>query len=167
MSEFPTITLVLGLIGTVTGIIALLISYWTYRKEKPNLEVEVLSSTHNFTPTADNGKHINFWLKFRLKNLGDRGTRINDIGLHFRMNNAEYDLKAQQLNELLPNGNCKVGPKWLEAHDSVIIHADFYRIYDGTEAEKIGCTFTVFHTHGSYDFKTASTLKRLPHLGNQ
>jgi hypothetical protein len=165
LSEYPAITLVLGLIGTVTGIIALLISYWTYRKEKPNLETEVLSLTHNFTPTSSNGKHINFWVRFRLKNLGDRGTRINDIGLSFKINEHEYDLKANEIREVTPDGLLKAGPDFIEAHDTLVIEADFYRTYEGKdEQEKIDCKFTLFHTHGSYDFKTTSTLKRTPHM---
>jgi hypothetical protein len=147
----------LGIIGTITGTIAIIISYWAYRKERPNLKVELVDSSHNFNPSA-NGEHINFWLKCRVKNLGDRGTRINDIGVKFTLNNTEVILKAEEIRELLPSGNYKSGPKWLDAHDSVNILSSFYQPYRGERKETIDCTFMLFHTHGLYAFETTSVL---------
>ena len=40
MSEFYSITSILGIVGAITGIIALFISYCTYRSAKPKLKAE-------------------------------------------------------------------------------------------------------------------------------
>lgn len=86
MTEYPLGTLILGIIGTITGTIALFISFWTYRKEAPHLKVSVTKCEHKLIPSSmsnSNVKTLNFWTTFQVKNLGDRGTRITDVGLTF------------------------------------------------------------------------------------
>jgi len=156
MSEFSNINLVLGIVGTVTGISALFISYWTYRKENPHLKVSVLKCEHDFTLSEGLAVTLTFWTGFEIKNTGDRGTSINDIGLLFRTDGLEYEWKKKYFR----------GPKvvsekrWLEAHDTLKVEADFYDTYVGEEEEQIDCTFTIYHTHSSEKIRVISHRRR-------
>jgi hypothetical protein len=166
MSEFPTFNLALGIIGTLTGAIALIISYITYRREKPNLKIEVLESKYNFTHNPSEKTHINFWTKFQVRNLGDRGTRIYDIGLSFRVDSKDYSLKKEfYLRVPLKRMEAKqAGTIWLGAHDRKCFQGQFVQEYDSTEKEQIDCIFTIWHTHGSQDAKFTSVVTETHNL---
>lgn len=140
--ELSTINLVLGIIGTITGVIALFISFWTLRKERPHLEVEVLECEHNFG-MSESQTMLTFWVKFQIKNRGDRGTSINDIDLTFEDDEKEYCFKKQYFRG---QGGER---RWVNAHDTIKIGADFYEPFEGSEKEQIECTFTLYHTHGA------------------
>lgn len=156
MSEYSNINLVLGIVGTVTGIIALFISYWTYRKENPRLKVAVLKCEHDFTLSDSQIKSVNFWATFQIKNIGDRGTSINDMGLLFRSNGREYHWKKKYFR-----GPNEVSEKrWIAAHDWDNIEADFYDTYEGTERKQIDCIFTIYHTHSSEKIRVVSQRRR-------
>jgi hypothetical protein len=152
MSEFSNINLVLGIIGTITGAIALFISYWIYRKENPRLEMSVSKCEHDFTLSTSQVKTISFWVTFQIKNLGDRGTSINDVGLFFRSNGNHYRLKKRYFRGLTVESE----RKWINAHETMDIEADFYETYEGNDKTQIECTFSVYHTHGAKKVTTVS-----------
>ena len=158
MSEFLS-TNWLGLIGAFTGISAIIISVYTYRKENPNLKVSVTDCQHKFTfstvqsnavPVSQ--EFIEFFVKFHVSNVGDRGTRINDIGLSFKVDEKEYHVKKSGYW----NG---VGEsKWIDADDNADIEANFYVEYK-SDAEKdpdYDCVFTIYHTHNPCKVKAVS-----------
>ncbi|MGD0204533.1 MAG: hypothetical protein ABSC20_11600 [Candidatus Bathyarchaeia archaeon] len=158
MSEYiGVIGVITGSIGTATGIIALI---RIYRKEKPNLKIEKVESSHNFTHNPSEKTHINFWAKFHVSNLGDRGTRINDIILSFRVDSKDYILKKQDFFRVPSVGlSAKIEKSiWLEAHDSSYFQVQFIQEYDSTEKEQIDCNFKIIHTHGSKYAKITSVL---------
>jgi hypothetical protein len=143
MSESP-IGLVLGIIGTVTGIFALFISYWTYRKAKPHLKLKVTKCVHEFMFSRSQVKHITFWSFFQIRNLGDRGTRIREVELTFKIGTKKYTLRKYEPREKLEHEQTI----WVEAHDTALVGAYFTTPFDSNEEERIECTFITYHTHG-------------------
>ena len=99
MSEFFNVSL-LGIIGTATGIAALLISYRTYSKQKPNLKIKLTKCIHDFpNPNREpQVKDINFYANFQIRNVGDRGTKIENIVLSFIIDAKNY--QAKETNRL-------------------------------------------------------------------
>jgi hypothetical protein len=151
MSEFFSFNL-LGFIGTITGVLALLITYRTYAKQKPNLKIKNAECKHNYTVSASQIRHINFWAKFQVHNIGDKGTRINDIVLSFTNSGEKHDLHKKYFRGLANEAESI----WVEAHDTKEINADFYEDFQGNEQNRINCIFTILDTHKSYFTKTVS-----------
>lgn len=148
MSEAIEIAnLVLGIVGTITGSIAIIIHYWRLRRENPRLEISVLSCEHSFTISKSNVKTVSFWVEFQAKNFGDRGTTLNDVGLGFgKLGKSEYRKQYWRLGkEYVPNDKM-----WINAHETRDIGADFVAIeFPSEDKEQIDCTFTIYHTHGA------------------
>jgi hypothetical protein len=149
MSEFLNANW-LGLIGTITGIMAIIISVYTYRKENPNLKVSVLGCQHKFTVSTSQIKMISFFAEFHIKNIGDRGTRINDIGLLFKVGEKEYSLKKAGF------WNMTSESKWIEAHDNINLEGNFSIQYTSDEKDRLNCDFTIYHTHNPCKVKAVS-----------
>jgi hypothetical protein len=160
MSEFFSLNL-LGIIGIATGLFALLISYRTYSKQKPNLNVKVTNCEYTISfDSAIHHRAINFSAKFQIKNVGDRGTNINDIVLSFKVDGKEqsinpfytHELESSKLNQRL----------WIEAHGIIDIEASFNGQFDGTEEDEMACIFTISDTHKTYRVRAISKNTRKP-----
>jgi hypothetical protein len=145
MSEYSSITLVLGIVGTITGIIALCISFWTVRRESPRLKGRVLSCTHSYSDSEKNVKMISFSLLLEIRNLGDRGTTIKDVVLSFWNSGQKYQSRMINFERLLDRSHSR----WIEAHELVEVGLYAQERFDGTEERQIECQFQVFHTHGA------------------
>ena len=153
MSEYPTFNLLLGIIGTFTGAIALVISGINYWREKPHLKINVTKCEHDYSPSRPNTKNLSFWVFFQLRNLGDRGTNIYDIGLSFLKNG-----KTSEIKKYLFRGFDK--GIWLNAHDALDFEADFMiNMEEGLELDRIDCFFTVYHTHRTNTIRYTSMRK--------
>jgi hypothetical protein len=170
MSEFLNVNL-LGIIGTVTGIIALAISYRTYSKQKPNLNVKVTNCEYGISfDSAFHHRAINLWAKFQIKNIGDRGTSINDIVLSFTVDGKKYQFNKKYFGSpriaLVPEGLEHLvemsKSEWIEAHQTRDIEANFIEQFDGTEENQIDCIFTIYDTHRGYRVKAISKNTRKP-----
>ncbi len=156
MNDVEVVTLVLGIIGTVTGIVSLSLHYWRLRKESPRLETKVLKCEHNLRVSKSQIKTISFWAGFQIKNLGDRGTSVNDINLSFEDDGKKYQLKKRYYRgTFLENER-----RWINAHDTIDIEADFYNTFENNDKEQIDCTFTIYHTHGAEKVKTVSQRRK-------
>jgi hypothetical protein len=156
MSEFPLETLVLGIIGTVTGAIALFISAWTYRNEAPHLKVTVKECKHKITLAADaTNKTLYFWVTLLIKNQGDRGTRITDANISFNLGGKDYCFRKKYFRGTKPDAESR----WVEAHDTIELSVDFYELYDGEEKNEIECKLTLFHTHGPSEAGATSRIE--------
>jgi hypothetical protein len=164
MSEFIQNTnLILGIIGTTTGTIALFISYWTYRKESPHLKINVIKCEHNFevSRSVPDRKTISFWTDFLIKNVGDRGTTIEDIELTFENSGKTYKLrKASYRDQHVIEKRISVSP-----HDSFDLSADFWEVFTGDEEDQIDCIFTIYHTHGAERTKAVSQRRKEGKIG--
>ena len=158
--ELSYANLVLGLIGTISGIVALLIHFWRLRRESPRLEAKVFECLHNFTVSKSKIESILFWAHLQIKNLGDRGTSINDVELTFEDEEKEYRLRKEYFSAGELAGTKR---KWINAHDTIEIKPYFREIFEGNDKEKIDYTFTIYHTHGAEEIDGTSqkTEKRL------
>jgi hypothetical protein len=181
MSEFLNFNL-LGLIGAITGGvgaiiggIALYISYKVYKNQKPDLDIEVLNCEHDLPNLVGESqvKDINFWVRFRVKNIGDRGTKIVDIILSFVVGGKRYQLHERNLSseawEITKDIVQFANPEsmWVKAHDSIPITANFNGDFDGIEENQIDCTFTICDTHKEYTVTAISKKVGRPPLALQ
>jgi hypothetical protein len=155
MSEFPSIDSALGIIGTVTGIIALFISYWTLKKEKPHLKVEIEKCEHDY---EDKNKTLSFWSDFLIKNLGDRGTSILGIDLTFEDGEKKYELEMEHYGPLFESDVKRHG--WIHPHETVEYSQTTHMQYEGDKKERINCTLVIYHTHGADSVKVVSERRK-------
>jgi len=159
MSEAIDIAnLILGIVGTITGSVAIIIHYWRLKRENPCLKIEVLRCEHDYAVSTNQVKTISLWARFRIKNLGDRGATINDMDLVFRDNGKEYRLHRRLIGgRHYAEDNKK---EWINAHETRDILADFYETFEGNEREQLDCILTLYHTHGAETVKAVSQKKR-------
>lgn len=151
MSDFSVVNLVLGIIGTVTGIIALFIHFWKLRRESPRLKIEVLKCEHDF---EEKKKTVSFWVDLQVKNLGDRGTSRYGMDLTFEDNGKERRLEMVHYGRYTVNDIKQKG--WISPHETIKISETVYARYEGDKKEQIDCTLTIYHTHGAEKVKTVS-----------
>jgi hypothetical protein len=150
MSEaLDIVNLILGIIGTVTGSIAVVIHFWRLRKENPRIKVKVLKCEHDFEQRRN---QISFWAEFQIKNLGDRGTSINDVDLVFISDNREHLLRRQYFRGPTETSE----RRWINPHETIDLETDFWEEYQGEVKENINCTFSLYHTHGKETVKITS-----------
>lgn len=152
MSEYPTFNLALGIIGTITGAIALVVSYVMYRREKPKLKLKIEKCEHEYVTSKSNFKTLSFYVSFEVRNLGDRGTSINDVGLSFlKKGKKTFEIKKTTFRPYAER-------IWLNAHDTVNFAVNF-GITAGGELGRIDCLFTIYQTHGNDTIKCTSVRK--------
>ena len=124
--------------------------------------MNVTGCQHKFA-VSKSQKFIEFFAEFHICNVGDRGTRVNDIGLSFRVGEKEYQMKKSGYW----NGTGE--SKWIDAHDNADIDANFYAEYESDEKDQLDCVFTIYHTHKPYRVnafsKKVDSLKNEPHVG--
>ena len=159
MTEFPNINSILGIIGTITGIIALFISYWTFRAERPRLTAKVLECHHSYT-MVEGKKRINFFATLEISNRGDRGTTINEVEVNFEIEGKKYSVKKDYFR-----GNKNDSKRrWIDPHEIIELEPDFYYAVEMVETNKINCTFKLIHTHGSLSAKYVSEIYSIPKI---
>jgi len=95
MSEWvPVVGLILGAIGTVTGIVSMYIHWKRFQMEKPKVTVELIDCDHKFVSEEERkrGMHWKIELapKFRITNVGDRGTTFSKYEVSFKINADQY-----------------------------------------------------------------------------
>jgi len=159
MSPLDLANLILGIIGTGTGIIALLIHFFRLRWERPRLQGEIIECFHQFG-TKNDGSTPAIFVKptFKLTNLGDRGTNISDIHISFTVGHKRYSSKETVYIHLLTFEEIK-DRRWIEAHEIVQVKPVFEIAYDGPLNDSIKCFFTLFHAHGKLTIKGNSKKK--------
>ena len=80
MSEAIEIaSLVLGIVGTITGSIAIIIHYWRLRRENPRLEAKVLECMHDFEVSSRQVKTLSFWTGFSAREKKPRGEGLRKV----------------------------------------------------------------------------------------
>jgi len=147
MNEF-TITSIFAGFGFGISLFALFISLETFLREKPRLKIEVTKCEHNAGA---------FWATLQIRNQGDRGTRVSNVGLSFMVGTKIFRFKATEIRE--SHGDIyKSEPIWLEAHDIKELKAYFKDDFEGIAKEKIDCIITIYHTHEPVDVKAVSQI---------
>ena len=90
MSEYLSFaSLILGIVGTISGITAL---YLNYKSQKPNLKVKVKYCSHHYQKSDffDSKMEIRFLTGLEIENHSIRGTSVNKIDFSFTENGAKH-----------------------------------------------------------------------------
>lgn len=142
--EWLTPALVLGAIGTTTGVLALILHFLKFRRERPNLKVDVLNCWHR---VDEDGKSTILYIEYILHNTGDRGTQLNKIEAFATDFNGEKHNASE---------NVKVARNRLDAHHSLKLRHFFRFVPHFQYKKKMECTFKLHHTHEVFEFQCES-----------
>lgn len=147
MSEFTILNLALGGIGTATGLFAL----YLHESEKPHLKLEIRKCEHEYFSSASRNMTLVFFVAFQIRNLGIRGTRINDVGLVILKNGkGTFEIKKSNFNPLVNNF-------WINGDDILDFSAEFNIPSSSSKMDNIDCLFRVYQTHKVNLVKHTST----------
>lgn len=149
--------LILGLWGSVTGTVSVLILVLKYLKEKPKIEAELIDPKHYYQPRGKEQKDYFLTLSIgvRLTNTGDKGTTIGYAELDFKVGKQIYKAPQSQMfgrDERI----ARVGP-----NDMVEVHSDFDfpSSYDkDPKQEEIPFKLVLYHTHGEIKLEGISKI---------
>lgn len=136
------IQLVIAVVGTALTTISVVILIWRLTREKPRLEVEVISCQHK---VRSDHKATIVGLKFRVHNKGDKATTLTrlDTKLSDTMGDEHTGTKELKTD--------------IESHRSTEILAPLFLFQPPFQYPIIlACTFTLHHTHGRMSFKRDS-----------
>ena len=155
------ITQALGVVGTITGVLALLVSYRTYTNAKPKLKVTVKKCEHYYR-FEKNSEKININPQLSISNCGDGGTTLNEIEIQFMQDGKRYKLKKDIVREVMDDDNEILGVAKISMnpHETINEFVYFEGFVKGKWQEKIDCKFKIFHTHGVHSFKAISEISR-------
>jgi len=153
MNEIEVLNLVLGIIGTITGIVALSVHFLRLRRENPRLKIEVLKCEHDF---EEEKKTLSFWAELQIRNLGDRGTDILGVDLTFEDDEQEHNLRMEHHGELYEDDL----KRWIHPHQTIEKSLTTFTKYEGDIKERINCTLTIYHTHGAEKAKVISERRK-------
>ena len=156
MSEYPTFNLTLGMIGTITGVVALIISVITYWREKPKLNVTIKRAEHIVDKKFP--RKIEFTFVFAISNRGDRGTTLNGIEMSY-IDNGKIHSQKKEIdygNAMLINDVRKVNVNPHETIDRLVLFDD--DLIEEPPKETMNYSFIIYHTHGAYRFNVTSKL---------
>jgi hypothetical protein len=159
LTEFSNVSSILGIIGTITGIIALFISYWTFRAERPRLTAKVLECKHSYS-MVEGKKRINFFTTLEISNRGDRGTTINEVEVNFEIEGKKYSIKKDYFR----GQKVESKRRWINPHEIIEVEPDFSKEFGMAETTKINSTFNIYHTHGSLKTKSVSEIYHVPKI---
>jgi hypothetical protein len=159
LTEFPNVSSILGIIGTITGIIALFISYWTFRAERPRLTAKMLECKHSYS-MIDGKKRVNFFTTLEISNRGDRGTTINEVEVTFEIDGKKFSIKKDYFR----GQRVESKRRWINSHEIIEVEPDFSKEIEMAETTKIDCTFNIYHTHGRVKTKFVSEIYHVPKI---
>jgi hypothetical protein len=143
-----TVELVLGIIGTVTGILGLIMHLIRLRRERASLHIEVLRCQHRVTwhKTPGESKIAGTLLlvEMRVDNRGDWETTVYDLQLLFRDYSSREKLKA--------------GIRILAHATETLDHSFFVPAAEISDSS-VSCSFILYHTHGKQRVGATSSLR--------
>ena len=143
------VNLTLGIIGTLSGVIALTVHLWRLKRENPHLELKVLKCEHSFEKETN---AISFWSEIELRNLGDRGTNLLGTDLMFEYNKKGYTLKMTNQEQDIEDNSIR----WIRPHETLRTLQTTFSKFEVKPRKEIECTFTIYHTHGAEKVKAKS-----------
>ncbi|XES77674.1 MAG: hypothetical protein ACBZ72_02065 [Candidatus Bathyarchaeia archaeon] len=142
------LSLVLGAIGTITGVLSLV---WKFENQRPKMKIKVKEITHTFHETKS-GKEIHFLVDLEIWNHGDRGTTINKIELAFSDDKKRHVLEQETRGrENMRTGFfgtkiIEVERKWVNPNELIEENLNLTDEYTGSEKDDILCIITLYHT---------------------
>lgn len=140
-----SVELGLSTISLIMALAGLILHFVKFRKEKPNLNIELTKCRHN--PSSTKVKKTELRLQFYIHNKGDRPTQLNSLELQeHKQTHALGD--AVEANKSLKQ-DC------------------YFNIPSRIIDDKLQCTFILHHTHGEKKFEVTSkkTSKSLSKTG--
>lgn len=135
MSPEQLILLIIAIIGAIILVLR-------FTREKPRLNVEVLSCKHR---VRSDHKTTNLKLQFRIHNSGDKGTTLTKLAVSL------YDWNG---NPHTATENLKIDVDGRKSTDTLEVLYTFSPTFQ--YGEWLSCTFTLHHTEGSLVFKANS-----------
>lgn len=104
-----SIELILGIIGSVTGVTSLLIQILKYKKESPRIEAKLTKSKHHYQEDAQSktGYRLIFVIDLLVTNKGDRATTIYNAILDFKIGQKETQITSIELNQRVDSSDTK------------------------------------------------------------
>jgi hypothetical protein len=96
LPSWVTPELILGIVGSATGISSLLLSLKKYSKEKPQVTAEVVDATHRYRESrARNTRTVILDVDVCIKNKGDKGITIGEAKMKVLLGKALLDLSQE------------------------------------------------------------------------
>lgn len=138
--EWLTPALVLGVIGTTTGVLALILHFLRFRRERPDLKVDVIDCRHRASAQVSTNLNI----KYTVHNKGDRGTQL------YRIEASATDFKGKKHHV------SKELSQHINASDSLTLSDSLFFKPHFQYREIMNCSFKLHHTHGKFQFKCES-----------
>lgn len=157
--EWLSPELVLGIIGTVTGVLSLVIHYVRLQREKPNIKPEVTECEHYLERRKDGQPTFHLILDLRIKNKGNQGTTLNKIEASFydkqKRHLVESDL-FQALDTVILRPALPVENLWIGPHKTINTRCRFISEGEVIKQRVLECSFILHHTHGKVQFGVTS-----------
>jgi len=141
-----TLELILGIIGTTTGVISSFVHIWNYFQNKPKLSLEINSCTfEEIKDDYDNPKRTNIYVDLDVMNKGNKVTSIRKVELQVFLDDKILALSPfpEQTVHVEPGKTERVG---LMFPSPVII-----------KEKKVKCKITVTDTRNKKVIKTFTT----------
>ena len=129
-----SVELSLSIFATIVSLCGLILHFVRFRREKPNLQIEVIECKHH--PPSAKVKQTQLRIKFHVHNRGDRATQLNSL-----------ELETYQQTQSLQ--------KAVEAHRSIKEDC-YFKIPTNITDEILQCSFILHHTHDDKKFDTTS-----------
>lgn len=165
--EWLSVELILGIIGTVTGVLGLIIHFVRLRKEEPILEIEVTKCEHHTERNRNRQPTFCLELELRIKNTGHYGTTLSKIEAVFDISDKRYYMESdlfQTEQAYILQPTLPVENLWIPPHKTTDTGSVF--LLKGTVIKLpvenlwirkvLKCSFILYHTHGKETFKVTS-----------
>ena len=150
------VSLVLGVIGAITGVSSLLIHCYTVLEKRPRIRATIQKLEHDTV----SGK-ANFWTELEIVNLGNRRININDLDVSLRTMGKSYRPVRLYFKGYSFDQTKKT--RWIEPHEAANAEADFSGNLIGRTPRRIRCIITLHHTYGTEKLRATSS----PRLSKQ
>ncbi len=151
LPQWLSTDLVLGIVGTVTGVLSLLIHLIRLRREKPNLALEPLRCMHRLSKNKAGGASVNIGtlieMELRVNNRGDWDTTVNDVQLAY----SDYSSAREKL---------KAGGVEVPKHGTKTLVHSFFIPGKEINEPTIDCKLTLYHTQGAQTFHIVSNIRQ-------
>lgn len=162
--EWPSLELILGIVGTATGVLSLIVHFVRLQKEKPDLELEVTKCWHYLERRKNRQPTFNLELGLRIKNTGHYGTTLSKIEAVFHDGGKRYLMESdlfQTFEQVTLMPTLPVGNLWIGPHKTTDTGCVF-RLEDAViQQEVLKCSFILYHTHGKETFRVTSPFSLL------
>jgi len=158
--DWLSLELILGIIGTATGIIGLIIHFIRLRREKPIIKPEVIKCGHYLTRNKKHQPIFHLELELRIKNRGHHGTTLNKIEATFYDNEKRYLMESiyfqpcEGVRALMPT--LPVENLWIGPHKTTNTRCRFQLEGEVIKQRILECSFILYHTHGKKTLRVTS-----------